>query len=80
MRPHPNPNAMHFVPQFQFKRAHRLTNMSRFVYATYLSKVRVRVRVKARARLRARVRVRARVWVHDLGHWADLVTGLGSVR
>ena len=47
MRPHPNPNAMHFVPQFQFKRAHRLTNMSRFVYATYLSKVRVRVRVRA---------------------------------
>ena len=41
-------HAMHFILQFQFKRAHRLTNMSRFVYATYLSKVRVRVRVRVR--------------------------------
>ena len=48
MYPNPNPNAMHFILQFQFKRAHRLTNMSRFVYATYLSKVRVRVRVRVR--------------------------------
>ena len=31
-------HAMHFILQFQFKRAHRLTNMNRFVYATYLSK------------------------------------------
>ena len=46
MHPNPNPNAMHSILQFQFKRAHRLTNMSRFVYATYLSKVRVRVRVR----------------------------------
>ena len=48
MHPNPNPDAMHFLLQFQFKRAHRLTNMSRFVYATYLSKVRVRVRVRVR--------------------------------
>ena len=30
--------AMHFILQFEFKRTHRLTNVSRFVYATYLSK------------------------------------------
>ena len=31
-------HAMHFILQFQFKRAHRLEKMSSFVYSTYLSK------------------------------------------